>query len=358
MAHNVAGLPVLPVEVLGEVMRRVDQESRVACFTACKALNAAATLPGVWETVHLAELDRTAVAFLLEHPCHTVVIRNDRPDDIAWFLDALADKGASDTIRKLRIEMGVVKRVPSELFVALGRHSALQSLVVDVQSVEKTCEVLFENDHCLQRLETLEVRENSELTKQLVVWFNGNHSSFTALCKVELVVGMSDIMTSLDKMPSLRELAYRCDEDEGGETYEDVNMAGATLDALEIDVGVYTDTRRLFRQMARATVRKLTLHMNDDYFEISRPLSPEMEELCIFVCVDQADLELDFCCLRDDHPSLNKIDVRIGSPWQHELGLCEHTVTFRHVPAFTEWMAFAAPRFSAHDVARVVVSPA
>jgi hypothetical protein len=351
-------MAALPVEVLGEVMRRVDQDARVACFTACKALKSAATLPNVWETLHFTELDHTAVAFLLEHPCHTVVIRNDRPDDIAWFLDILADRGASDMIRKLRIEMGAVKRVPSELFVALGRHSGLQSLIVDVQSVEKTCEVLFENDHCLQRLETLAVREGSELTKQLVVWFNGNHSSFAALWKLELVVGMSDIMTSLDKMPGLRELVYRCDEDEGGETYEDVNMAGATLNALEIDVGVYTDTRRLFRHMCRATIKKLTLHMNDDYFEISRPLSPAMEELYISVCVDQADLELDFCCLRDDHPDLKHINVHVGLPWQHELGLCEHTVTFRHVPAFNEWLTYATPRLSAHDAARVVVSPA
>lgn len=347
----------LPLEVLGEVMRHANQEARVACFTTCKALKSAAMLPGAWEVMHFTELDRTAVIFLAEHPCHTVYIRNDRPDDIAWFLDTLADNGASDTIRKLHIEIGAVKRVPSELFVALGRHSALQTLTVDVRSVEKVCEVLFEKDHCLQQLETLTVREGTELSKQLIVWFNGSQSSFTALRKVDFLVNSSDIMTSLDKMPSMRELAYRCDDDEHGETFEDVNMAGATLDALEIDVGLQTDTRRLFRQLNRATVKKLTLHLNDEEFEISRPLSPAMEELHISVCVDRADVDLDFRCMRDDHPNLKHINVHIGSPWQHELTLCEHLVTFRYVPTFSEWLAFAASRLSVHNAARVAVAP-
>ena len=248
------------------------------------------------------ELDRTAVTFLTEHPCRTVHICNDRPDDIAWFLDAVASQGASDTIQTLHIEMGDVKRVPSELFVAVGRHSGLRTLVIDVRTVQKTCEVFFEKDHHL-------LRRAISLTSPR-------------------------------------------------ETYEDVNMAGATLDTLELDVGVYTDTRRLFRQMSRATIRKLTLHMNDDYFEISRPLSAALEELSISVCVDQADVELDFCCLRDDHPSLKRVDVVIGSPWQHELSAAsDHTVTFRHVPTLSGWLAFAAAHLRVHDAARVVVSP-
>lgn len=348
----------LPCDVLGEVMRRVRQRDRIACMTTCKALHAAAMLPASWRALALTELDRTAVDFLLAHPCPCISVRSRRPDDIAWFLHAVADGGCNAVIQELYIHMGAVKRVPNELLAAVSRHAELRCLAIDVDEVRRTSEVFFPAGHRLQRLERLAIREHSPVTRQLIVWFAGSQPAFPALREVELVVGISDVMVGIDSMHNLRHVVYRCDEDEGGETYEDINMEGASLDVLEIDIGLHTDTRRLCRQLMHASVRRLVLYLNDDYLDISWPMSPDLEELVLGMCVETADVEFDFLTLRDDHPRLASVELMVAAEWLQgpEGPLREHTLVFRHVPQLSEFVAFA-PKVHVEPTTRVCISP-
>lgn len=336
---------MLPLDVMGEVMKRADQDTRVACLTVSKAWHCAAMLASAWDEVRFQEIDRTTLGFMVRQPCiRRLHLHTHRPDDAAWLFDALADAGHDEQLREVHVRIGPVQRVPSSLLRALARHAGLHTLCIDIAHIDKVSELSFPKGHSLTKLERLCIREHSGVTRQLVVWFNGTQTRFEALREVDLRVGMSDVMVGVDGMRSLRDLAYLCDEEEGGETYEDINMEGANLDRLELEVGIHTDFARLCAQMHNASVRTLVMHLNDDFIAVSMPLSPDTRHLILGFRVDAADIELDFPVLRDHHPKLEKITVGATAEWittdADILESCDHTLVFRNIPSFPQWLAY------------------
>ncbi len=339
-------LPALPLDVMGEVMKRASQDARIACLTVSKAWHCAAMLAAAWDAVRFEhELDGTALDFMLRQPnIRYVYIVTHRPDDAAWFFDAMADAGLGAQIHEVHLAIGPVQRVPTALLRALSRHSELRTLEIDITDINKVCEVAFPPNHSLAKLQRLRIREHSDATRQLVVWFGDSQSRFKALEHVHLEVGVSDILAGVDGMKALRHLTYLCDDDEGGETYEDVNLKGANLDHLEIEVGMYTDVDWLYLQLQRASIRTLVLHVFDNYLGIRTPLSPDLRHLVLGFRTDAVDFELDFPTLRDYHPKLEKLTVAVTANWILEdpdlLDNCHHNLIFRHIPNFAEWLAY------------------
>lgn len=332
----------LPGDVLAEVLRHVDQPGRVACMLACKALSCAARIPAVWHNgITLKQLDRTAVSFVLAQSCPVVTIESVRPDDVAWFLDSLANDGGDCVLKDLSVRLGRLQRVPAGLTEAMCRHRALERLCLDIERLDNTSEVFFAPETPLPKLHTLAVREQTHgetFTRQLVVWFAGMHANLPALTTVDLHVGMSDIMVSVDTMPSLRHLVYVCDEDSGGETYEDVNLVGATLDVLELEVGVHTDFRRLSDHLHQAHVRKLVLHVNDEFLDLMLPLGPDLVDLVLSMRVETTEVEFDFRTLPSWQPNLASLTVI--PPSHLPIADCEYTVSFRNCDTLSDWVAF------------------
>jgi len=331
----------LPSEILCEIMRVAGQPARVQSMLACKSLSSAAGSPGVWESVTFADLDDTAVDFMLKHRCATVTVISVTPDDVAWFLHKLADTGCGDCIADLRLEIGMVQRLPEDLLCAVGRHAGLQHFAMTVDDMDQGCEICFSRSAQLLDLRTLSIVERSAEVKQLAVWFDGSQSRFPQLRSLELEVALSDVLAGACHMPHLRRLVYRADDDEGGETYEDACLTGCELDHLELDVGADSDMRYLCRQISKAAVRRLVLHVTDDFLDLSRPLSTELEDLVISMCTTQAEIELDFLALLA-HKRLKRLELRLGAPWitadPAVAAGCEHTLVFRHVPAVRDWV--------------------
>lgn len=351
----------MPADILCDIMRVAGQSARVQSLLACKALHAAASAPGTWSAVDFADLDCTAVDFMVRHRCAAVHIVSSAPDDVSWFMHRLADIGCDSCIRELRVDIASVQRLPEDLLCGVARHRELRTLAVFVDDLEQTCEVHFPRTAQMLHLHTLRIVEASPDSRQLVVWFDGSQSRFPALRSMELDVGLSDVMAGLCHFPRLRRLVYRCDDDEGGETYEDVNMVGCDLDELQLDVGVDVDMRRLCRQLERSSVRRLVLHVNDDLLDLSRKLSPALERLELSMCTTHADVEIDFPNLRQ-HEHLRLLEVYVGAPWIQTdptlVASCHHCLTFQHADV-SEWIALMHSRvhLALLSSTRVCVSP-
>ena len=350
-------LTQLPPDVMIEVMRQTGQEDRIACMTASKALSHAALLPAVWDSVTFRELDRSALNFLMGHPCPHVRIESCRPDDVAWFLATLADMGHGTVMRSLVIELGCVERVPDMLLEEVSRHSELRELSIRAQEIKYGCEAGFAADHQLTKLQRLRVVDDTPEGRQLVVWFRGP-KGFGALESVHFEVSMSDVGTCAGFMPQLRTLVYRF-EPYGGEELDDLLLAGCCFDLVELDVDANTHCRRLFKQLARASVQHLVLHLNDDHILLDRPMSPDMHTLTLDVCSDAVDIEIDFQTLQEQHPRLGTLRVQLGGVLLGGDAMdAEHTLVFRHVPAVRDWLRFfTRVRLETTPSTRVMISP-
>lgn len=355
-----AQLTSLPYELLCAIMKRTDQAGRVSSMLATKALSAAALGTGVWDSVTFRELDRTAVEFMARHRCSRVTVDDCPPDDVAWFMHMLADTGCAECITDLAINIGTVQRVPADLLCAVSRHTGLETLEIIINDCDLTCEISFPVDcqlHQLRRLSIVEIESN-----QIIVWFQGCHARFTSLSSLCLDVSLSDVMTGLRHMPHLRTLTYRCDPDDGGETFEDVRMTGTKLDRLEIDVGNDTDMGHLAREMELASIDTLVLHMNDDYLDLTHPFSPSLRRLVLSMYTQDADVELDFPNLVDSQ--VRDITVVVGAPWilldSTMMEACHFDLSFRHTPNLTTWMEhLRAGRLTLNttESTRVIVNP-
>lgn len=336
----------LPTELLHQILRATDQGGRVACLTACKALSAAARQPaGCWPAVTLRDLDRTAVAFVARHRCRHVTIKSDTPDDVSWFLQHLAAAGAADCVDTLTLALGVVQRLPSDLLASVGLLPRLRYCALSVQDLETACDLAWERD--MPCLEGLVVQERSEGGKQLVVWFG--RAAFPVLRRAVLDVGLTDVMAAARKMPALRDLVYRCDDDDSGETYEDAALEGVTLDTLELDLGVDTDYRHLGAQLREAAVRTLVLHLHDDWVPLEWAMPRGLQTLRLCMHLTHIDVKLDFVHLRQC-ATLTHLDVQIGARWISDtpalLQGCRHSLSFHHVPCYRDWA-----RLFVHEVA-------
>lgn len=352
-------LTCLPGELLCAIMKHAGQEGRVSSMLATKALSAAALGVGVWDSVIFRELDRTSVNFMIRHRCPTVAFDDCPPDDVAWFLHMLADTGCGDCITDLTIDIGTVQRVPADILCAVSRHRGLLSLDMIINDCDLTCEISFPVDchlHELRHLSIVEIESN-----QIIVWFQGSHARFGSLASLCLDVALSDVMTGLRHMPLLRTLTYRCDAEDGGETFEDVCMAGVELAHLELDIGGDSDMAHLSREMESCTVDTLVLHINDDYVDLTRAFSPALRRLVLSMYTQDADVELDFPNLVDAK-NLRDISVVIGAPWilsdTSMLDACHFDLSFRHVPDVTAWMDHVRGlKLDINESTRLIVNP-
>lgn len=353
-------LTSLPSELLCAIMKRTDQAGRVSSMLATKALSAAAQAEGVWDSVTFRELDRTAANFMARHRCSRVTLEDCPPDDVAWFLHLLADTGCGECITDLVICIGTVQRVPADILCAVSRHTALTSLDIEIHDCDLTCEISFPVDCQLHKLRHLSIVELD--SNQIIVWFQGSHARFGSLETLHLDVSLSDVMTGLRHMPALRRLTYRCDSEDGGETYEDVCMAGAKLEHLELDVGADSDMVYLCRQMETARVDTLLLHLNDDHLDLTHPFSPSLRRLVLSMYTQDAEVDLDFPNLVAAK-NLREISVVISAPWilssSSMLRACHFDLNFRHAPDLTAWMDHlrAGLTLDTNEFTRVIVNP-
>lgn len=354
----------MPEGVLAEIMRAAGQRARAQSMLASRALHAAATAPGVWESVTFTDLDQTAVRFMLQHRCPRVAVTTSVPDDLSWFLGRLAQQGADDCIVDLRLDVGPVLRLPSDLLAAVARHRALREFALFVDECEIACELAFPRTAQLLDLREMTIVDSSTDTKNVMVWFNGSQSRFPALEALHLDVGLSDVMAGLCHMPRLRELVYHFDGDEGGETYEDACLRGANLDVLDIMVNNDTCTNHLFLQIELCSVRKLVLQLHDDYLDLTHPLSPALEELALGIHAHQAEVALDFPSLAA-LPRLRRVAVAITSGWlltnSHLLETACSCLVFQHAGTIKNWMALfggSRARLELPASTRVCICPA
>lgn len=354
-------LTSLPGEVLADVMRLAGQPARVQSMLACKALSEAASAPGVWASVIFSDLDLSAVRFMERHRCAEVSILSDTPDDIAWFLNALTDSGMTDCIKRLRLDIGRVQRLPEDLLCAVSRHGCLEQFTMFVDECEVPCELIFPRTSSLSNLRKLTIVENSMDVKNVVVFFCATQPRFTSLEEVHIDVGMSDLLDRCGHLPHLRRVTYHFDMEESGETYENAELQGLDLDLLEMDVNCETDLPHLCRELEKCTVRRLVLHVCDDFLDLSRRLSPALEELVIGLRTPDAEVLVDFPFLAE-YPRLRALEIPVTADWilgnTAELQACEHSVVFQHVPNVAAWTSlFGRVALTASSTATLTISP-
>lgn len=352
------GLTDMPQGVLVDILRAAGQPARVQSMVTCKALWEAATAEGTWDSVSFVDLDSTALEFMQRHRCRDVQITSVTPDDVSWFLSALAERGCDDCIATLRLQFGRVQRLPEDLLDAVSMHGSLRSLDIRVDHCERHSDLVWPRRPRLLRLEQLVVVECTE-RQNVTVWWNESHSCFPELRSLELRVGVSDVMTAACQMPRLRRLVYRFDQ-EGGETYEDACLAGSDLDVLELTVDDDTDTRHLFHQLELASVRRLVLHMADDYLDVCQPLSPALEELVLGMSSTNGSVILDFPFLAQAR-KLRLVELGVTDPAMldspGELAACHHLVVFQHTSPDAWRAMFNRVRLQLLPTTRVCISP-
>lgn len=339
----------LPCEVLARIVGACDQPDKVACMTACKALSAAATAVGAWnDRVTFRDLDASAVAFMVRHRCPSVSIDTACPDDVPWFFDKLHAAGVA-CIRELEVRLSggspggggggrrAVQRVPMDLLAPVARHATLRCVRLGVEGLEDTCEIAFPADTHLPELHTLEiVEEPLDGCRQLIVWFADAHAGLPALETLVLDVGLSDVMAGLRRLPALKRVRYRYDEEQGGETFEDVSLTGLDLDCLETAVAEETAYADLWRELAACTVRRLVLHLMDDWLYLSDPLSPALQEIVVFLHEAHADVKFEFPVL-SSLKHLGAVTLAVA-PWLEQQG--QHATMVFSTVAVPEWIRF------------------
>lgn len=349
-------LQALPDDVLVRVMRSCDQSTKTSAMLACKALCRASTGVGAWTDVTFKDLDATAVEFMKRHKCASVRICTQCPDDVAWFFERLMQEDVR-CIQHLRIEVGYVQRLPVELLTALAQHSTLCTLVIAVEDVEETSEVAFPRRTDLPHLTHLTITERD--SGELIVWFGD--ARFPALRHLDLDVALSDAATvvggNASGMPSLRTVRYLYDDADGGETLEDARLAGANLDLLELTVGPDTSYHDLWRELTRCSVKRLVLHVVDDWLDFTHPVSPELEDLTFVMHETHGDVRVDVVYLKE-LKRLRRIGIRYNHVIQNDPDfVTQHTLVFAHtsLPAWTDLMRSLTLDLPA--TARITISP-
>lgn len=352
-------LKQLPDDVLRHIMRLADQEARVACMSACRALHRAAGALGVWTEVTLYDLDPAAVAFMERHRCPVVRVVTDCPDDVAWFFEQLYERGIV-CVRHLRIELGAVMRVPMDLLCGIGVQDTLERLSIRVHSLDGASEICFCKHHRLQRLRTLEISEHTEQAKHLVVWMDDTHDRFHRLTSVALDVGLSDIMAGLRHVPTARRVAYSFETDGegggGGETFEDMELAGARLDSLDLDLDGEVDTATMAAELCKCDVGTLTLHVKDEHVDLAHGFG-RVRRLVLRLHLTYTNIRLDFEALR----ACRQLEELVVDAAPLVTGMCAPTLYFVNVPSPGEWAAHVAPtgplRLDVLPTAQVHLSP-
>lgn len=325
----------LPQEVLTHVMSLTDQPGRCNSLVTCKGLSAAALDPANWQEVSFGDLDPTAAEFVVRQGCTTVSLYGSEPDDASWFLHRLADEGY-EGLRHLVIEFDTIHRLPCDLLVGIARHGQLRTVDIRVLDMECTCELHFPKHTRMLHLETLRVVETSEECKQMVVWFGGTQSGFPALHTLHLDVGLSDVLEGVRNFPRLKHLTYLSDDGDAGETYEDARLEGCDLDSLSLDIYADSDTRHLARELEKAAVRRLVLHLHDEHLDLRYPLSPALKQLHLVHHVDHSGVMLDYPFVRQSN--LRRIVSDVSENWRDFEEHCSHFLTMHHVGNVPEAM--------------------
>lgn len=331
----------LPHDILCHVARHCDQQSRAACLTTCRALHSAVSSPGLWSEVTFYDLDHAAVDFMERQRCSIVHVISTCPDDVAWFFEELRDRDI-DCIQRLYIAFGPVQRMPMDLLCGIGGQTGLRHLAMRVESLDATSEIFFCRHHQLHCLESIEIMEHTIEAKQLVVWLDGTHSRFEKLNSLVLDVGMSDAMAGLRHMPSIKRAAYSFEMEEGGETYEDMELEGLELDILELDVDCEVDVATLTSELQKCKVGTLVLHVKDEFLDLSPGFGAHVERLLLRMHLTHADIKVDFTSLRAAR-GLREISLDIAAGWilaqPDMVHNCAHTLYFTRVGSPAEWAA-------------------
>lgn len=330
----------LPHDVLCHIMRHAGQEARVTSMSVCRSLHAAANSPGVWTEVTLYDLDQSAVKFIDRHRCDVVRIVSRCPDDVAWFFEQLAERDVA-CMRCLHIGFGAVPRMPMDLMCGICAQRGLQHLSIRVASLDATSEIFFCKHHQLRELQTLKITEDTEDARQLVVWLDDTHARFRRLHTVELSVGMSDVLAGLRQMPSAQRVAYSFETDSagggGGETFEDMDLAGAVLDRLELDVDCEVDVVTMAEQLDKCRVGTLVLNVKDEYMDLTHGFGGDVDHLVLCMHMSHADVKLDFERVLDCR-GLKRLSVR-AAPTLTPDDVGSYTLYFERVASLAEWAA-------------------
>lgn len=312
-------------DLLVRIMGMCDQPTKTSAMLACKALCTASMGVGAWTDVTFKDLDVTAVEFMKRHKCPTVRIRSDCPDDVAWFFDRLKREQVL-CMQHVHVDFGFVQRLPVDLLDGLAQHAPLCTLTVAVEDVTDTSEVAFPSDTHLPHLTHLTITERD--SAEVVVWFGD--ARFPSLRCLDLHVSLSDVMGAVTRMPSLRTVRYLYDEEDSGETMEDARLAGLHLDSLELTVGPDTSFVDLWRELATCSVKRLVLHVMDDWVDLTRPLSLELEDITFVMHETHGDVRVDFIFLKE-LKRMRRICIRYhhwiaNDPEVHT----QHTLVFAH----------------------------
>lgn len=319
-------ITALPSDVLSYILRVTDQTARVSCLLACKALYNATKVHGSWPHVTFHDVDLTALEFMDHHRVSHVTITTATADDVAWFLGRMADQGIV-CLHDLKVQLGRVHRVPSDLLIQVARHTGLTSLRLVFERIERSSEIFFPKAHAMTRLRTLEITETfEEDTKNLVVWFTGTRVKFPALEHVSLNVSVSDVLAGIPDMPCIKTMTYKYDHLDSGETFEDMRMGTGTLSRLALDVGYETEYAHLCRELNKTTLEELVLMVNDDHVDLTL-LRANIGHLVFRMNVETADVLIDFEWLRQR--TLRRLTVE-REPWI-EHGGNVHVLEIRHV---------------------------
>lgn len=341
MSRGAMRLTDLPDDVLRRVMQLADQPAREACMLACVSLSKAARAKGVWSAVTFRDVGQpSALEFMETHAVSDVTIFTACPDDVACFFQRLAGMGV-DCVVDLRIHVvgDEVQRIPRDFLTGVCRQTTLRHLAITVENLEHNSEVCLPTGLVHTSLETIDIREKSrvERPKQLVMWWQG--SRLPNLRRAVVRLALSDVMANLYNLPSLRELTYRYDDEEGDETYEDVRAFGACLDVLDINVGCETDYETLCSELAMASIKKLVIVVNDETVDLRYPPCKDIEELVLRMDITHCIVHLDFNHLVAA-PKLRCIRVE-QSRWVLDAApVTEHVVEFHHTPSLNDWIEF------------------
>ena len=344
------GLADLPSELVHDILARSDQDGRMACLLASKTLMSVARQPRLFEDLTMNEPDTEgAVRFVTFAQPRSLLIKSCSPDDVAMFLDALADAGAHRTLQYLTVEFGDVVRLPCALLRIVGRYPELLSVRISADRVMRECDLAFPlRFEGLSKLQTLCLVEFDEQRdgRNVVLHFSGAQHRLPCLETVFLAVQSSDVLTcGGGSFPSLRRCVYRSDD----ETYDDLDLVDMTLEHLELDLHSETNADALFGQLAsmeRADTLVLVSWWDALLFDSPLPC----EHLVVQLTEDESCVQFDFVSLRDDNPLLRSVSVSRGTgdgelPSPPPSG--SYVLRFVSVPSLSDFLEYRVVRFDA-----------
>ena len=256
--------------VLRSVLRLVDQSTRVTCCRSSKKLCETLKEPGLWPSVIVHKPTQGAAEFIGKVQSTTVTVLATNVTEVESFFESL-----NAPLTRVCIAIGEPSLFPRScrLGQAIARFQDLEELIIECGTVRRTTGIVFDTD--MPKLRVLRVTEESA-SRRVEVYFQ---AKFPDLDDVYLRVFTSDVLACMrTTMPSLCHLRYEAESD----LYEDANMEGITLAAVQVHTGNSVAWTYLSSALARASaIRRLTLVCSDASLHIDNSLP--VRDLCVRV---------------------------------------------------------------------------